>query len=198
MSDQDEDEQGYGYGQLSNTDYTMDLYQKHGLKGLIFVLAFGLHDPSRSLSGALLEMCIPKIIEFTKKRPRLTKISGFLTAFCFLMTFVPRLANEFWLWSRERLYASVAINVNDCSLYGNVMDFIVSKAVFKTRRSLLAQSLHMHKNETNPSQMEYHNRDDSSGDQRVVFKGTSNNMQFFRHHGQAVIPLHEGEKESSS
>jgi len=86
------------------------------------------------------------------------------------------------------MYASVAIDKFDCGLYGNVMDFIVSKAVFRTRRSLLAQSHDMHKNET---RIVDNDDDQSTGDQRVVFKGTSNRMQFFRHHGQSFLFTNE-------
>lgn len=71
----------------------------------------------------------------------------------------------------------------------NMMDFIVSKDVFKTRRSLLAQFHDTHKNEINPPRRYNGNNgpNQSTGDQRVVFKGTSNRMQFFRHHGQSFL-----------
>ncbi|KAK5089275.1 hypothetical protein LTR70_006801 [Exophiala xenobiotica] len=190
MSDRSRDNQGFLDGGLGNTNNTIDIYKKHGLKGLIFVLAFGLRDPSQSLTGGILETIVPKIIEFTNKRPRLTQISGYLAAFCFLMTFVPSLVNDFWLWSREHMYASVAIDKFDCGLYGNFMDFIVSKAVFRTRRSLLAQSHDMHKNETRHYNGD-NDDDQSTSDQLVFFKGTSNRMQFFRHHGQSFLFTNE-------
>lgn len=172
--------------QSQKTESTADVFREHGLKGLFLVLVFGLHDPSQGISGVLSKKFVSKILEWIEAHPRLTQISGYLAAFSFLMTFVPGLLNDFWLWSRERLYASVTIGKYDTALHTNVMDFIVRKAIFKTRRALHAESLCSFKNRNVASTMSTH-------DQQVVFKGSSKKMQLFRHNGKPFLFTDEEE-----
>ncbi|KAK5953247.1 hypothetical protein OHC33_005815 [Knufia fluminis] len=115
-----------------STDNTIDIWKQHGITGLIFVSVFGLHDPSSSVTGAIARKYLPKLVGLAKSRPLLARVLGSIVVFCVMMTFVPARLNDFWKWSRERLYASVTISKDDTIFYNNVMEFIISKAVSET------------------------------------------------------------------
>ncbi len=131
---------------------------------------------TRSTGSAIVATFGPQVIKLAKKYPKLAALANLPVFFWFVSKYMIANMDGVWKWLMSYALASVAVNKEDQVFVNNVRSWILTNAVFKERRALVAQSALNAK----------HQGTKISDSRRVVYEGEST-FQFFKHNGHLFI-----------
>ena len=154
-------------GGNSEDSSLMDLFLGEGGTGIANNL---IKKFSRGTGSAIIETFGPQVIRLVRKYPKLATLANLPIVFWFISKYVISNMEMVWKWLMSYALASVNIKQDDKIFHNNVKSWILTKAVFKERRALSAQSALDAK----------HQGTKIADGRRVVYEGEST-FQFFKH-----------------